>query len=303
MLGNSEEVRLRLLRHRRIVPGQLWEEVSERLSRGKGTVVIIGATDSGKSTLARYLIGRILRKGLKVSLVDSDVGQSSLGLPGTISMKTFRSPASLRTFRFEKMSFIGTANPAKMIPFIIEITAMMVKDCRKEADRVILDTSGLIGGELGMALQIGTIRAAGARDVVALQRGCELEDILKGIHSARVHRLSVPDMADRRTRTDRALYRRIKLSLYFEGEDLRSHFVGKDRAAFIYGGRPLNPGDRLFPEGVLLGLNRDHYTVALAVLDNITEEGIVYRAGRGIGRNINRIVMGNITFEDREAPQ
>jgi polynucleotide 5'-kinase involved in rRNA processing len=201
------------------------------------------------------------------------------------------------------MSFIGTANPAKMIPFIIDITGIMVKDCRKEAGRVILDTSGLIDGELGTALQIGKIRAAGASDVVALQRGCELEHILKGVRSARVHRLSVPDLAKKRNRTDRALYRRRRLSLYFEREELRSHFLGRGRAAFIYGGRPLNPKHRSFPERALLGLNHDYYTVALGVLEKITEEGIVYLAHRSIGRNVNRVVMGNITFEGREAPQ
>jgi len=95
-----------------IIPSPEWESVSEALLNKKGTGIIIGSTDSGKSTFARFLIGKLLMQNLSVCLVDSDIGQSALGLPGTVSMKCFCLPDDLQNFVFEKMSFIGVVNPA-----------------------------------------------------------------------------------------------------------------------------------------------------------------------------------------------
>jgi polynucleotide 5'-hydroxyl-kinase GRC3/NOL9 len=81
-----------------ITPEAGWEGLMEELLRRKGTVLVLGASDSGKSTLARYLIEGFLANGLRAAFVDSDIGQSSLGLPGTISMKVFDSPADLADF-------------------------------------------------------------------------------------------------------------------------------------------------------------------------------------------------------------
>jgi polynucleotide 5'-hydroxyl-kinase GRC3/NOL9 len=61
-----------------IVPNLEWERLLEKLIKDKGTVLLLGATDSGKSTLAKYFIKRLVSENIRVSLVDSDVGQSSL---------------------------------------------------------------------------------------------------------------------------------------------------------------------------------------------------------------------------------
>ncbi len=61
-----------------IVPNLEWERLIEKLIKDKGTVLLLGATDSGKSTLAKYFIKRLVSENIRVSLVDSDVGQSSL---------------------------------------------------------------------------------------------------------------------------------------------------------------------------------------------------------------------------------
>jgi polynucleotide 5'-kinase involved in rRNA processing len=54
-----------------IVPEPAWEILVEDLLRHKGTAVIIGANDAGKSTLARYLIKRLMSTSLKVCFIDS----------------------------------------------------------------------------------------------------------------------------------------------------------------------------------------------------------------------------------------
>jgi polynucleotide 5'-hydroxyl-kinase GRC3/NOL9 len=142
-----------------IIPEPEWEILFNRLTECKGISVIIGSTDSGKSTLVRYFIDRFISGNIKACLVDSDVGQSSLGLPGTISMKLFASEKDLEDFAFEKMSFVGTLNPAKDIASIIKQTKRLSDLCREESHTTLVDTSGLISGEAGRALKGAKIRA------------------------------------------------------------------------------------------------------------------------------------------------
>jgi polynucleotide 5'-hydroxyl-kinase GRC3/NOL9 len=164
-----------------IIPEPEWETLFNQLTEPEGISVVIGSTDSGKSSLVRYLIYRFILEEMKVCLVDSDVGQSSLGLPGTISMKLFASERDLQDFVFEKMSFVGTLNPAKDIAPIIEQTKRLSDLCRGRSHTTLVDTSGLISGEAGMALKGAKLRALKPQHVIAIRRRDELEHILKVI--------------------------------------------------------------------------------------------------------------------------
>ncbi len=162
-----------------IIPEPEWGYLLGKLIRYKGVALIMGETDSGKSTIARYLIKRLVSKGITVSLVDSDIGQSSLGLPGTISMKVFRDERDYETFRFQRMSFLGTANPAIVIPMMIKTCGRMVDLCRKTSEITLVDTTGLVSGRLGKTLKTGKMERIRPEHIIAVYRGQELEHILE----------------------------------------------------------------------------------------------------------------------------
>lgn len=67
-----------------------WVEVLEILSRERGIALILGDPDTGKSTFANFLIFNLCQGGLKVALVDADIGQSFLGPPSTIGFSVFK---------------------------------------------------------------------------------------------------------------------------------------------------------------------------------------------------------------------
>ena len=58
-----------------------WFGLLDVLEEEKGVAILLGATDTGKSTLAKFLISHLCKRGLKVGLVDADIGQSFLGPP------------------------------------------------------------------------------------------------------------------------------------------------------------------------------------------------------------------------------
>ncbi|KAH1041853.1 hypothetical protein GYH30_024266 [Glycine max] len=48
-------------------------------------VIVVGPTDSGKSTLSRMLLSRAVKQGWKPTFVDLDIGQGSITIPKCIA--------------------------------------------------------------------------------------------------------------------------------------------------------------------------------------------------------------------------
>lgn len=278
-----------------IIPAPEWEILFNRLTERKGISVIIGSTDSGKSTLVRYLIDRFISENMKVCLVDSDVGQSSLGLPGTISMKLFASEKDLEDFAFEKMFFVGTLNPAKNIASIIEQTKRLSDLCREKSDTALVDTSGLISGEAGKALKGAKIRALKPEHVIAIQRSNELEHILKVIEGPEIHRIKVSGAARIRSVITRSRYRKKKFDDYFGKAGSSDFLLHKNEVRFLYRNRPFRPEEGLFKRDTLIGLNHDEDTKGLGILEEITDTSATFRSPIKSIRKINRILFGDIT--------
>jgi polynucleotide 5'-hydroxyl-kinase GRC3/NOL9 len=278
-----------------IIPEPEWEILFNRLTECKGISVIIGSTDSGKSTLVRYFIDRFISGNIKACLVDSDVGQSSLGLPGTISMKLFASEKDLEDFAFEKMSFVGTLNPAKDIASIIKQTKRLSDLCREESHTTLVDTSGLISGEAGRALKGAKIRALKPQHVIAIQRREELEDILKVIEGPEIYRIRASGAARTRSVIARTQYRGKKFDDYF-GKIASSDFLlHANEVRFLCRNRPFRPSEGLFKQGTLIGLNHEEDTIALGILEEMTDTSVTFRSPIKSIRKINRILFGDIT--------
>jgi polynucleotide 5'-hydroxyl-kinase GRC3/NOL9 len=67
-----------------IIAPQEWYAPLDALDKERGVAILIGATDTGKSTLAKILITNLCKRGLKVAPVDADIGQSILGPPAFV---------------------------------------------------------------------------------------------------------------------------------------------------------------------------------------------------------------------------
>jgi polynucleotide 5'-hydroxyl-kinase GRC3/NOL9 len=281
-----------------IIPGPSWENLFRELLVSKKTVFFLGTTDSGKSTLIRHLVERFLAEGVTVSLIDSDVGQSALGLPGSISMKVFHAAKDLDPYRAERMSYVGVVNPAMAIRAMIETTRKMAGDARRLSRVTLFDTTGLVGGEAGKALKIGKIRAVRPDCIVALQRDEEVEHILALAENIPVHRLRVSPMAKIRSQEFRARYRREKLADYFKGKELTESLLTAGNTGFVFKGRPidLRASDLTNFRNTIVGLNHDDETIALGTVTEITDESMSILSPLESLRAVNRIVLGEITL-------
>lgn len=284
------------LQRREIVPQTEWKTLRRDLLKKRGIAMIIGTTDSGKSTLTRYLLKELSCRGVRICLVDSDVGQSSLGLPGTISMKAFSSPKEVETFRFERIFFVGTVNPAMKVPLIINGTKKITDCCRGESDVTLIDTSGLVAGETGRALKVRKIRVINPNLVIALQCEDELEHILRAVEDIPIDRVKVSPMVRARSRGERIRYREEKFLSYFSETRLHEFFLEAKGVRFFDGVRPISPEAGMFKPGTIIGLNHDENTVALGIIGEITADYITFKSPISGLKKVSKIIFGDMVL-------
>lgn len=55
-------------------------------------MIVVGPTDTGKSTLSRMLVSWAAKQGWKPTFVDLDIGQGSITIPGCIAASPIEMP-------------------------------------------------------------------------------------------------------------------------------------------------------------------------------------------------------------------
>jgi polynucleotide 5'-hydroxyl-kinase GRC3/NOL9 len=241
-------------------------------------VVLLGASDSGKTTLARILTERCRAAGRTVGLVDGDVGQSSLGPPTTVGLAMFppNDPLSPHASPLT-LQFVGsTSPPGHFLPLILGTQDLVRRAIAQGAEIVLVDTTGLILGSVAASLKWHKLIALQPRHVLALQRAEELEPILRlvqGQAALVVHRLPISSRITRRSHAARRAFREERFREYFASPCRHDLEWKKLRFTRLW----LNTGRRLGREGLaLLGVSLQ--TVPLYA-EALGEEGLVFVRG------------------------
>jgi polynucleotide 5'-hydroxyl-kinase GRC3/NOL9 len=221
-----------------------------------GTVLLVGATDTGKSTLARWLLEKNRSRGRTAAWLDGDLGQSSLGIPGTLNIAT--GPAESSGAEERAAFFVGSNSPrGHMLPVLTGLCRLRDWARARGADPVFIDTSGLVAEESGGgALKEWEVELLLPTNVIALQRGRELVHLLapwRRDPRLKLHILPVAAGVRRRSPEQRAERRRTLFRRYFDRAGLLRIEKGQKP---VYGLRNAEPGclagliDR---DGLLIG--------------------------------------------------
>ena len=159
---------------------QDWRKLAKRVIMPQQIVLVIGATDAGKSTFCRFLVDSALAQGLKTALVDADVGQSQIGPPTTIGMKSFTPemvPIQLDGTA-DRFYFVGGLSPRPSYLETLTGTRLMVDRAREtEADFIVVDTTGYIHGPPAVSLKQHKIELIRPDHLIGIGRAIELEQI------------------------------------------------------------------------------------------------------------------------------
>ncbi|WP_157046244.1 Clp1/GlmU family protein [Geotalea uraniireducens] len=276
--------------------GPGWEDLLETLRRERGVILLLGATDSGKSTLARFLVAGLTATGLTVALVDTDVGQSALCLPGTVGVKLFRSSADLADYRCEQFSFLGSANPARLVPRLLETTGRLTELARSRAEVVLIDTTGLISGELGRGLKLAKIRVTLPDQIIALQRRDECEPILGQLDELVIRRIHPHPAARTRSKESRSRIRRERLAAYFANATPAEMLLHGDEVELYRLGERVSLRHEQLAAGTVIGLNHGDETLGLGLVMEADREGITFRSPLGSLAGVKRVVFGDVAL-------
>ena len=158
--------------------------------------MIIGAADTGKTTLGRLLVADALAEGRRAAYVDADVAAATVGPPACVGMKRLRSVADLADLQdADELRFVGSVVPDSVVLSHVVAASALVDRARRDADLVVLDTTGVVAGVVGQTLKYHMMELCDPSIVIALQRGEEMEPIvgmLKRFLGARVARTAPP---------------------------------------------------------------------------------------------------------------
>jgi polynucleotide 5'-hydroxyl-kinase GRC3/NOL9 len=256
------------------------------LEKEKGVAILLGATDTGKSTLAKYFIFNLCQRGLKVALVDADIGQSFLGPPATIGFAVFKSDPDWEVVLSPpEIFFVGSTTPEGNLLIHLKGVKRMVDKARSlGAEVILMDTTGFILGEAGKELKRRKIDLLSPQFIIALQKSDEIEHVL-GLYKenslCKIFRLPLSDKVRPKSMEERRINRTNKFQEYFK------HSVTQELTIenFQIEGEVLDPNGDVLPvdlalkgNGLLIGLkDSTDETLALGVIRNYFEEKKIVR--------------------------
>jgi polynucleotide 5'-hydroxyl-kinase GRC3/NOL9 len=197
-----------------------WEAAILR-ARGARVILVIGETETGKTSFTTHLAGTLLGDHPSVAVVDADLGQSDIGPPTTVGLGRLRPPVErLADAEVVGLYFVGSTSPqGHLLPTVLGTRMMTEKALRLGFERVIVDTSGLVQGEMGRLLKQHKIDLVDPDLVLCLQRNGECEHILRPYGAGsrpEILRLASSGATRRRSQEERRQHRERSLQAYFQ---------------------------------------------------------------------------------------
>lgn len=255
-------------------------------------VIVVGPSDSGKSSLCRMLLSWACKQSWKPTFVDLDIGQGSITVPGCIAATPIEMPIdAVEGIPLEMpiVYFYGHSTPSENVDLYKVLVKELAQTLEKQfsgnaeskAAGMVINTMGWVEG-IGYELILHAIDTFNANVVLVLgqEKLCSmLKEVLKGKHTVDVVKLHKSGGVVPRNMHVRRKARDVRIRDYFYGltNDLSPHSnitnFG-DISVFRVGGGPQAPRSAL-PIGaepvadptrlVAVSINRDLLHSVLAV--------------------------------------
>jgi polynucleotide 5'-hydroxyl-kinase GRC3/NOL9 len=276
-----------------IVPPD-WEQLD--FSEPKGTWMVVGASDVGKSTLAQYLFTRLVQKEQQVAILDGDPGQSTLGPPSMMTLAVSQDQGgNFPPDGRRKHYFIGAVSPkGHMLPTLVG-AALLVKAAQRDGARVIIyDTTGLTDpSQGGLALKWSKIELLRPTVIFAIQREDEIETLLTPLRRNQRIRLvelrSSPHTRKRDTSTRQS----------HRARKFKHHFTNASHLTLNWANLPVYPKPN-FARHQVVALEDEHsFTQKLGIVLNINRDGqqiILLTPLKSRGK-ISALRLGNLKLD------
>lgn len=223
-----------------------WQDSIQEIVAAPGVVMVIGAVDTGKTHFCLQLVNAAREAGHIAAVVDADVGQSEVGAPGTIGMALVDQPVeSFWNLKPKRLYFVGATSPVGHMLESVVGTRKMVDAAKEQGAKiVVVDTTGLVTGQLGRKLKTYKIDLVRPDYLVGIQKRREIDHLLgplSAISGMKVSKLSPAEEVRRKPPEFRAARRRMNFHRHFH--DSEGHIIHLDSVAcwntWFGAGRPM----------------------------------------------------------------
>ncbi len=187
-------------------------------------MVVLGGTDVGKTRFCAELANAAFEAGVSTAVIDTDVGQSEIGLPGTIGLGFVDRPVeSLGEIKPHRVYFVGDTSPTSHLVQCVVGTRKLADIARASgAKMVIIDTTGFIDGPVALRLKTHKIDLVRPEWLVGIQHKHEAERLMlpfARVKPIRLVRLPVSPAARAKPPAVRAMRRAKKFYDHFHAAD------------------------------------------------------------------------------------
>ena len=200
-----------------------WRRAAKEIAERPGAAVVLGPSDSGKTTFIGYCLRELSGSGQTVAVVDADIGQSSVGPPTTVGLALFDSSEGPGEppWPAVEIRFVGEVSPPGHLLQLTAGTATLAAGARERGSRTVLvDTTGLVRGDAALALKRAKLSLIGPAHIVVLGADESVERIVAPyVPVSTVHRLEAPSSCRRRSLEERAANREALFRAYFSGAE------------------------------------------------------------------------------------
>ncbi|MBC8141939.1 MAG: hypothetical protein H7Y38_10915 [Armatimonadetes bacterium] len=205
-------------------PSDVWETVFERIASFPtgATVLLLGGTDTGKTTFAATAGSRLAETNERVAVVDADIGQSEIAPPGTVGVAWAREDAAkLSDLKPAAAFFVGAFSASALPLEHATATHRAVLHARaRDANRILVDTSGFVTGPTARSLKCA--KASLIQPDLILAFGAdvnrELSDLaneMRSVCGAEIVAVPVAEGVQKKPTAMRSTRRQTRLAAYF----------------------------------------------------------------------------------------
>lgn len=264
-----------------------WQSAAREAARARGTVLVLGDLDAGKTSFVRMAANEAVAAGRRVVVLDADLGQSEIGPPTCVGWALPAQPfEALLDLTPAGLAFVGSTSPrGRLAEYMVALGSAHRCIAAALPDLVLVDTMGFVHGPGALRLRSAEMQLLRPEHVVVLERAGECGAIARFARialGARVRRLQVPGFMGRKPATIRAQRRAARFVRYFKHAQTRT-LRFED---FAVAGGWLNSGTPLEP----------HLLKAIAVELGVA---VLYaeRAGKDLGIVVNALPGQGRTLE------
>ncbi len=281
------------------VPASWRRPVDAALAMHKRPMVILvlGQADSGKTSLATYLVNCLVNQKCRVTVLDGDLGQSDIGPSGTVGYGTTAKPITeLYNLRLENAYFIGVTSPISVLQKTVEgLSAMMAEIRQRQVDFIVVNTDGMVSGEIAVKYKTDLIGALNPDMIVGIQVETELAGLLTSIPQMPIVVEPSPAL-NQRTAEKRKALREMTYARYLKGAKMQNYPLSQ----LTLEPRRGLPKNQEPEKGLLVGLyGRGNKFLGIGILREINQTRKALKVQTAVTAKPTCLVVGKVQIDEK----